>query len=285
MGHLDGKVALITGGNGGIGLETAVGLAANGARVVITSRDAQRGASAAATVETRTGSPVEVMTLDLTSFASIRGFAKAFLDAHDRLDVLVNNAGLVLRERRVTEDGHETQFQTNHLGPFLLTALLRDRIEASTPARIVVVSSDAHRVARSGLDFDDLESTRGYRPFRTYGRTKLMNLLFTRELARRLDATGVTANAVHPGYIASRFGRDGDMSVLLSVGMMLSRPFARTPEVGAQTSIYVASSPDLDGVSGRYFARSRPSQPSAAAEDDDAAARLWDVSAELTGVA
>jgi NAD(P)-dependent dehydrogenase (short-subunit alcohol dehydrogenase family) len=284
VGHLDGKVALVTGGNTGIGFETAIGLAQAGADVVITSRDRQRGATAAVGIESRTGRAVDVAALDLTSFASVREFAKAFLDTHDRLDILVNNAGLVLRERRVTEDGHETQFQTNHLGPFLLTGLLRERLEACAPARIVVVSSEAHRVARRGLDFDDLESARSYRGFRTYGRTKLMNLLFTRELARRLDGTHVTVNAVHPGYVASRFGRDGDTGVLLNVGMILGRPFARTPKVGAETSVYVASSPELEGVSGRYFARSRPAQPAAAAEDDEAANRLWDVSEALTGL-
>ena len=284
MGSLDGKVAVITGGNSGIGLETAVALARDGAHVVITSRNPQRGATALAEIEARSGGSAEVMALDLTSFASVRGFAKAFGDAHDRLDILVNNAGVILKQRHVTEDGHETQFQTNHLGHFLLTDLLREQLGASAPARVVVVASDAHRFAPGGLKFDDLESTRKYRAFRTYGRTKLMNILFTRELARRLEGTGVTANAVHPGFVASRFSRDGDTGFMGNVGMVLGRPFAHSPEIGAQTSIYVASSPQLDGVTGQYFAKSALAKPAATARDDAVAARLWDVSAAMVGV-
>ena len=219
------------------------------------------------------------MALDLASFASVRAFADEFSRTHDRLDVLVDNAGVILKDRRVTEDGHEMQFQTNHLGHFLLTNLLRDQLVASAPARVVVVASDAHRLAAKGLDFDNLESTRKYRSFRTYSRTKLMNILFARELARRLDGTGVTANAVHPGFVASRFSRDGDTGFMGNVGMVLGRPFARSPESGARTSVFVASSPRLDGVTGQYFAKSKLAKPSAAARDDIAAARLWDVSA------
>ena len=284
MASLDGKVAVITGGNSGIGLETAVALARDGAHVVITARNPERGATALAEIEARSGGTVEVMALDLTSFASVREFAKTFADTHDRLDILVNNAGVILKQRQVTEDGHETQFQTNHLGHFLLTDLLREQLVASAPARVVVVASDAHRFAPGGLKFDDLESTRKYRAFRTYGRTKLMNILFTRELARRLEGTGVTANAVHPGFVASRFSRDGDTGFMGNVGMVLGRPFAHSPEIGAQTSIYVASSPQLDGVTGQYFAKSALAKPAATARDDDVAARLWDVSAAMVGV-
>ena len=168
---------------------------------------------------------------------------------------------MILKDRRTTVDGHETQFQTNHLGHFLLTNLLRDQLVASAPSRVVIVSSDAHRYARKGVDFDDLESTHRYRAFKTYGRTKLMNLLFMRELARRLDGTGVTANAVHPGYVATRFSRDGDTGFMGNVGMVLGRPFAKSPEVGAQTSVFVASAPQLDGVTGQYFAKSRLAKP------------------------
>ena len=284
MAILDEKVAVITGGNSGIGLETAVALARDGAHVVITSRNPQRGATALAEVEARSGGTVEVMALDLTSFASVREFAKAFAVTHDRLDILVNNAGVILKQRQITEDGHETQFQTNHLGHFLLTDLLREQLGSSAPARVVVVASDAHRFAPGGLKFDDLESTRKYRAFRTYGRTKLMNILFTRELARRLEGTGVTANAVHPGFVASRFSRDGDTGFMGNVGMVLGRPFAHSPEIGAQTSIYVASSPQLDGVTGQYFAKSALAKPAATARNDDVAARLWDVSAAMVGV-
>jgi NAD(P)-dependent dehydrogenase (short-subunit alcohol dehydrogenase family) len=283
MGELDGKTALITGGNSGIGLETAVALGRAGAHVVITARDAGRGATALAEIETRSGSAAEVMPLDLASFASVRAFADEFARSHERLDILVDNAGVILKDRRTTVDGHETQFETNHLGHFLLTNLLRDQLAASAPSRVVIVSSDAHRYARKGVDFDDLESTHRYRAFKTYGRTKLMNLLFMRELARRLDGTGVTANAVHPGYVATRFSRDGDTGFMGNVGMVLGRPFAKSPEVGAQTSIFVASAPQLDGVTGQYFAKSRLAKPARAATDDVAAARLWAVSEQLTG--
>jgi NAD(P)-dependent dehydrogenase (short-subunit alcohol dehydrogenase family) len=280
---LDGKVALITGANTGIGFETAVALAAQGARVVIGSRNPARGAAAVDALAARTGARADVLALDFASFAATRDAAKTFADGYDRLDILVNNAGIILRKRQVTADGHEVQLQTNHLGPFLLTALLREQLVASVPARIVTVSSEAHRAVVRGIDFDDLESSRRYRSFRVYGRTKLMNLLFTRELARRLDGTGVSANAVHPGYVASRFGRDGDTGKLGNVAMILGRPFAHSPEIGARTSVYVASSPQLEGVTGQYFAKSRLAQPSRNARDDATALQLWELSARLVG--
>jgi NAD(P)-dependent dehydrogenase (short-subunit alcohol dehydrogenase family) len=282
---LDGKIALVTGANTGIGLETAVALAAQGAHVVIGSRNPARGAAAVDALARRTGASADVLALDLASFATTRDAAKAFADGYDRLDILVNNAGIILWKRQVTADGHEVQFQTNHLGPFLLTALLRDQLVASAPARVVTVSSDAHRTAVRGIDFDDVESARRYRPFGVYSRTKLMNLLFTRELARRLDGTGVTANAVHPGYVASRFARDGDTGKLGNVAMVLGRPFAHSPEVGARTSVYVASSPQVEGVTGQYFAKARLAQPSRHARDDTTALQLWELSARLVGVA
>ena len=206
------KTVLITGGNCGIGKETAVGLAKMGAKVVITSRDPAKGQEAVAEVRERTGGDVETMALDLASFAAIRGFTKKFLNTRDRLDVLVNNAGLILSERTETEEGFETQFGVNHLGHFLLTSLLQERIEGSAPSRIVNVASDAHRFAGQGLDFDDLQLNTGYRALKAYGRSKLANIYFTRELARRLDRTGVTVNAVHPGSVATRFARDGDVT-------------------------------------------------------------------------
>ena len=280
---LEGTCVVITGGNSGIGLETAVTLARAGAHVVITARDPGRGATALADIRARSGGDVEVMALDLASFASVRNFADQYAATHDRLDILVNNAGAILKQRRTTEDGHEAQLQTNHLGHFLLTDALRSRLVDSAPARVVVVASDAHRFARRGLRWADLETPkRHYWAFRTYARTKLMNILFTRELARRLDGSGVTANAVHPGYVASRFSRDGDTGFMGNVGMVLGRPFAISPEKGARTSVYVASSPDLHDITGQYFVKCRVAQPSRAGQDDVAAARLWDVSAELT---
>ena len=281
---MDGRVVLVTGGNAGIGKETAVALAAMGARVVFTARDAARGEEALAEIRTRSGNDgVEVVALDLASFASVRDFAKRWGDEHDRLDVLVNNAGLILNSRRETGDGNEMTFQVNHLGPFLLTHLLRDQLVAGDDARVVNVASDAHSSARRGLDFDDLQSTQHYRGFRVYGKTKLANILFTRELARRWDDTGVIANAVHPGFVASSFGRDGDTGRFGALLFPLLKPFALSPEQGARTQVYVASAPELAGITGGYWVKSAPATPSAAAQDDAAAARLWEVSEELVG--
>jgi NAD(P)-dependent dehydrogenase (short-subunit alcohol dehydrogenase family) len=281
---LDGRVVLITGGNTGIGKETAVALASMGARVVFTTRDAARGAQALVEIRTRSGNDtVEVRALDLARFASVRDFAKRWDDEHGRLDVLVNNAGLILTSRRVTDDGNEMTLQVNHLGPFLLTQLLRDHLVAGDDARVVNVASDAHTSARRGLDFDDLQSTRHYRGFRVYGKTKLANILFTRELARRWAGTGVTANAVHPGFVGSSFGRDGDTGRFGALVFPLLKPFALSPEQGARTQVYVASAPELAGITGGYWVKSAPATPSAAAQDDVAAARLWEVSEELVG--
>ncbi|CAN5741314.1 SDR family oxidoreductase [soil metagenome] len=281
---LTGRTVVITGGNSGIGRETGVALAGMGAHVVLTARDQRKGEAAAVEARRRSGNDrVETAELDLASFASIRRFAGDLLDRHDRLDVLVNNAGLVLDRRTRTEDGFETTFGVNHLGPFLLTALVRDRLEASQPARIVNVSSTAHTLARNGLDFDDLQSERRYSGSKAYGRSKLANVLFTRELARRLVGTGVTANALHPGIIRSGFAVDGDVRGVRAVVVRLVRPFLSSAEHGARTSVYVASSPELDGVTGLYFDRQRVAPISAAAADDAAALRLWEVSEELVG--
>ena len=280
--EMTGKLVLITGGNAGIGKETAVGLASKGAHIVFTSRSMARGNDALVEIKQRSGNDaVELMTLDLASLASVREFAAAFLDRYDRLHVLIDNAGLVLTSRSVTEDGYEMTFQVNHLGHFLLTELLRDRLVASAPSRIVVVASDAHKSARHGLDFEDLQSERKYRSFGVYGKTKLANILFTRELARRLEGTGVTVNSVHPGFVASRFGRDGDTGLIGKFVMPLMRPFALNAEQGAKTSIYLASDPAVEGITGAYWVKCAPVSPSDAAQDDDAARHLWDVSEQL----
>jgi NAD(P)-dependent dehydrogenase (short-subunit alcohol dehydrogenase family) len=280
---MTGRTVLITGGNAGIGKETAVELAGAGATVVFTARNAQRGADALAEIRSRSGSDaVDVMALDLASLASVREFARQFADAHDHLDVLINNAGLTLTKRRETEDGYEMTFQVNHLGPFLLTELLRDQLVAGARARVVNVASDAHKSARHGLDFADLQTAnRRYRGFSVYGRTKLANILFTRELARRWDDTGVTANAVHPGFVASSFGRDGDTGRAGNIVMGLLKPIALSPAQGARTQVYVASAPELADVTGGYWVKSAPASPSAAAQDDSAAARLWEASEQL----
>ncbi len=276
-------VALVTGGNAGIGLETCVGLAAQGRHVVLTSRSATRGDAARAEIVRRSANEaVDVMTLDLASFESVREFASTFLDRYDEVGIVVHNAGVVLSSRQITEDGNEMTFQVNHLGPFLLDALLRGRVVASGDARVVVVASDAHTSARHGLDFDDLQTEHGrYSTFAVYGRTKLANILFARELARRLAGTDVTANSLHPGFVATRFARDGDTGMLGSLVMPLLRPFALSPAQGAQTSIYVATAPELEGITGGYWVKRAPATPSVSAQDDAAARRLWEVSEQL----
>jgi NAD(P)-dependent dehydrogenase (short-subunit alcohol dehydrogenase family) len=280
---MKGKTVLVTGANTGIGLETAAALAQMGADVVITARDPAKGNAALAEIRRRhPDARVEAMELDLSRLDDVRAFAAAFKEHHDRLDVLVNNAGLMLGERSVTQDGNETTFQVNHLGPFLLTHLLLDLIKASAPARIVNVASTAHRGGR--LDFSDLQSERSYAGMRVYGTTKLCNILFTRELARRLEGTGVTANSLHPGTVRTGFGQDGDAKGFMRIGLALGRPFFLSPAGGAKTSVYLASSPDVEGESGGYYAKSRSSRTSARARDDEAARRLWEVSEQLVGI-
>ena len=283
---MDGKTVVVTGANCGIGLETAAALAEAGARVVMTSRDPERGAVALGQVKARTGNGnVELVLLDLADFASVRSAAQQIVERYAPIDVLVNNAGAVLSERKLTVDGNERTFQVNHLGPFLLTKLLEDSIKAAPAGRIVVVSSDAHRGAKKGLDFDNLQGEKKYSSFRAYGASKLENILFTRELARRLTDTGVTANALHPGFVATRFGRDGDIGAMSVLIAPMSKLIAISPEKGAATSVFLASDASIDGVTGGYWYKCAPKAPVPAAEDDDAARRLWTVSEELTGKA
>jgi NAD(P)-dependent dehydrogenase (short-subunit alcohol dehydrogenase family) len=280
--RMDGRTVVITGANSGVGKATAVALAAAGARTVITARSESRGRSALADIKSASGSDrVELEVFDLGDLASIRRGAAQILDRYDRIDVLVNNAGLVLSERSETVDGIEATFAINHLGPFLLTQLLTDRLVASAPARVVNVASTAHRSARRGLDFDDLQARGRYSGMSVYGRSKLANVLFTAELARRLAGRGVTANSLHPGTVATGYARDGDANGVLAFGIKVIKPFILTPEKGARTSVYLASSPEVAEVTGRYFVKCRAREPSAAARDEVAAARLWSVSEEL----
>ena len=279
---LGGRTVVITGANSGIGQEAAVELAAMGATVVVAARNRAKGEAAVAEIKRRSRrDAVELASLDLASIASIHAFTDEFLANHERLDVLLNNAGLTLRKRQETADGFEMTFGVNHLGHFLLTALLRDRLVASAPSRVVTVASDAHRFARGGLPFDDLMATKRYRPFLTYSRSKLANILFTSELARRLDGTGVTANVLHPGFVASNFAREGDTGALGNIAMVAGRPFAVSPAKGAETSVFLASSPMVDGVTGQYFVKCALAKTSAAGADADAAQRLWAVSEQL----
>jgi retinol dehydrogenase 12 len=284
VSDLAGKVAIVTGGNSGIGKEAAVGIARAGAHVVIAARNPTKAAAALAEIESRADARgrVEVIPIDLAEFASVRAFADAFNAKHNRLDVLLNNAGLVLQKRAVTGDGHEMQFQVNHLGHFLLTSLLGDALAKGAPARVVNVSSYAHTRAK-GLDFDDLDwERRRYAGFSVYSATKLMNVLFARELARRSDPAVLTANALHPGFVGSNFGREGDYGLFGNVVMPLIRPLAISSEKGALTSIYLTTSADVEGITGQYFIKGKAVKAAAPALDDATALRLWEISEHLT---
>ena len=276
---MNGKTVIITGANSGIGLEAAVGIAKLGGHVVMACRNATKADAARADVVARSGNTtVEVLPLDLASFASIRKFAATALERFEHIDVLLNNAGVVMRSRQDTTDGFETTFGVNHLGHFLLTNLLTDRIVATPAARIITVASDAHKFAGKGLDFDDLQATNRYRAFGAYGKSKLANILFTRELARRLNESGVTANCVHPGFVASNFGR---ADTLGNIAMILGRPFAISAERGAVTSVFLATDTSVATTTGQYFYKSAVREPNANGRDDAVAARLWTVSEEL----
>ncbi len=281
---MNDRTVVVTGGNSGIGRATAIALARAGATTVITARDPERGAAAAAEIGRQAGpTQVELVVFDLADLSSVRAGAAQLLEMCPRIDVLVNNAGVVLSERRETVDGYEATFAVNHLGPFLLTTLLLDRLRSSAPARVVNVTSTAHKSARHGMAFDDLQSTSHYRGMKVYGASKLANILFTTELARRLEGTGVTVNCCHPGVVKTGWGHDGDTRGFLSLGLdvMGRLPGFLTPEKGARTSVYLASSPEVSTVSGQYFVRCRPKRPSAAARDPEAARRLYEVSEQL----
>jgi NAD(P)-dependent dehydrogenase (short-subunit alcohol dehydrogenase family) len=279
---LSGQVIVVTGGNSGIGKEAAVELASMGATVAITARNQAKGADALAEIRRRSGrDDAEVLALDLADFASIRSFAAEVLARYDRLDVLVNNAGGVLSNRLETVQGFEMTFGVNHLGHFLLTELLVDRLKASAPARVINVSSVGHRFAVTGLSFSDLQSERSYWSMDAYGKSKLANILFTRELARRLAGTGVTANCLHPGVVRTGFGSADDTTGVERMTMVLSAPFSIGAERGARTTVYLASSPEVATRTGGYYVHGRQHRPSKAARDDGAARRLWEVSQEL----
>jgi retinol dehydrogenase 14 len=280
-GPMAGRTVLVTGATGGIGRATALGLAALGAHLAITGRDRGSTQGAAGEVRAAGGGQVEVFVADLSAQSQVRRLAEEALQRLSRIDVLVNNVGGHWNTRHVTADGLERTFALNHLAPFLLTNLLLDRLQQSVPARVVTVSSNAH--AQGRIDFDDLQGERSYSGARAYSQSKLANVLFTYELARRLPATSVTANALHPGVTRTSFGAEdpGGVQRLL---VPLMRPFMKAPAQGAATSIHLASAPDLEQVTGRYFANRKPKRSSKASYDQAAAARLWQVSAELVGL-
>jgi NAD(P)-dependent dehydrogenase (short-subunit alcohol dehydrogenase family) len=277
-----GKVVLITGGTGGIGKATALGLAMIGARVGIMGRDPERAEQAAAEIRTASENPaVDAFAADMSSQAEVRRLAAAVLDAYPRLDVLVNNVGGFWAHRQPTADGLERTFALNHLASFLLTNLLLDRLKASAPARVVTVSSGEQ--ARGRIEFDDLQGARDYSAQRAYSQSKLANVMFSNELARRLEGTGVTANSLHPGVVRTNFGSEDQAGFFAVMGGVV-RPLLKTPAQGAQTSIYLASSPDVEGVTGKFFANRKPKTANKVAYDTDMAARLWQVSADLVGL-
>jgi NAD(P)-dependent dehydrogenase (short-subunit alcohol dehydrogenase family) len=275
VGSLHGKVCLVTGATSGIGRVTALELARRGARVVLAGRSRARCEATVADIRARTGNgEVEALLADLSVQEQVQTLARSFRDRHTRLDVLVNNAGGIWLTRQLTVDGLEMTFAVNHLAYFLLTQLLLDTLRASAPARVVNVSSEAHR--KASLDFDDLMGEQHYHGWTQYCRSKLMNLLFTYDLARRLEGTGVTANALHPGWVATRFaGNNGWKGWLWQ---LVARCFAISPEKGARTVLHAAAAPDLVSVSGRYFVHERAVPSSAESHDEAAARRLWQLS-------
>ncbi|MBV9582660.1 MAG: SDR family NAD(P)-dependent oxidoreductase [Chloroflexi bacterium] len=269
-----GKRVILTGGTNGIGLAGARQLAELGAELTIVGRSAQRAREATASI----GRPVDVLLADLSAQADVRRLAEQILERYPRVDVLINNAGAMFGARQVSVDGIELTWAVNHLAPFLLTNLLLTRLEASAPARVITTASAAHY--RATLPFDDLQAERERwgLGFRRYGETKLANVLFTRELARRLAGTQVTANCFHPGFVRTGFNHDN--GVLIGLGMQVAHLVARRPEKGAETLVWLADSPLVSAMSGAYFMDRRERTPSAAARDAQAAKRLWQVSEE-----
>jgi NAD(P)-dependent dehydrogenase (short-subunit alcohol dehydrogenase family) len=278
---MKGKVVVITGATSGIGEVAARRLAAMGARIVLVARDAARGQeSLARLAQSGVGVTHSIYYGDLSRISETKRVAAQIAAAEPRIDVLINNAGALFGTRQVTADNLEQTFATNHMAYFVLTLGLRESLFAASPARVVSTASSAHQGYT--LDFDDLQATKGYSAIKAYGRSKLCNILFTRELARRWSGKGVTTNCLHPGFVASRFG-DGSGG-LLSWVVRVAKTFAISPEKGAETIVYLASSPDVGAISGEYFYKCRPATPTAGARDDAAAKRLWMESAKIAGI-
>jgi NAD(P)-dependent dehydrogenase (short-subunit alcohol dehydrogenase family) len=279
---MDGKVCLITGATSGIGKATAMELASMGASVVMVGRDRARGEAALAEVkEGSANASVDLLLADLSSQEDIRRLAGEFKEAHPRLDVLINNAGVIRSKRVASADGIEMTFAINHLAHFLLTNLLLDLLKATAPSRIVNVSSGEQR--NGTIDFDDLQGEKGYKTAKAYGQSKLANVLFTYELARRLEGTGVSANCLHPGA-GVRTNLGSGVSGVFGFTVRALTPFMKSPEKGAETSIYLASSAEVEGLSGGYFVKKAEARSSDMSHDERIARRLWEASAELTNL-
>ena len=281
-GLMQGKLCLVTGANSGIGKSTALGLAGMGATVVLACRDAERGQAAKRDIiKGSNNEDVSLALVELASLDSVRSFANDFQQKFSRLDVLVNNAGIYSSKRVVTVDGFESTFAINHLAHFLLTNLLLELLKASAPSRIVNVSSEAQ--SRGHINFSDLQGERKYSGWKSYPQSKLANVLFTYELARRLKGTGVTVNCVHPGGVRTNFGRKN--GGLMGVAVKAFAPFMLSPEEGAKTVSWLASSPELEHLTGKYFAKQSEMKSSRESYDLEVARQLWEVSSELVGLA
>jgi NAD(P)-dependent dehydrogenase (short-subunit alcohol dehydrogenase family) len=277
---IEGKVVLVTGATNGIGLVTARELSRMGALVTIISRESGKCEKVAKAIAADSGHPVEFIAADLSLLAGIKQAAETFIQTHSQLHVLVNNAGGFFTKRKLTPDGFEMTFALNHLNYFLLTILLIELLKSSAPARIVNVASGMH--VRARMDFNNLQGEKKYTSFNAYGQSKLANLLFTYELARRLEGSGVTVNALHPGYVHTGLAQNNGAIIQVFAGL-LSRTFGRKPEEGARTSIFLATSPEVEGVSGKYYADCRQVQSSPESYSRSIAEKLWTISLELTG--
>jgi NAD(P)-dependent dehydrogenase (short-subunit alcohol dehydrogenase family) len=279
---MKGKVCVVTGATSGIGWVTAYRLSQWGAAVVLMGRDVKRGLAAVDRIQKECGNGnSEFIRVDLAAQQEIRQFVEEFKKRYDRLDILVNNAGTTLLTRRMSVDGYEMTFVVNHLSHFLLTNLLIDVLKTSAPSRVINVSSGSHR--RASINFDDLHSQSGYRIMRAYGQSKLANILFTYELARQLEGTGVTANALHPGFVLTNLGRDNGWLIHRIIRLAM-RMKGISPEEGAQTILYLAASPEVEGVTGKYFYKMKPVKSSPKSYDPEASRRLWEISEKLTGL-
>ena len=277
---MNGKVVMITGANSGIGKETAIELAKMGANIVMVCRSRERGEKALEKIKEMANSEkIELLIADLADQSSIRKMVERFKKSHDKLHVLINNAGVMLSKRTTTPEGYERTFAINHLGHFLLTNLVLDMLKASSPARIINVSSSAHKFAK--LNFDDIDNEHKFSGFRTYANSKLFNILFSYELARRLEGTEVTVNALHPGVIRTNLGKD-NTNKLIRLLSTIFRLFMMSSKKGARTTVYLANSPDVENVNGKYFVNRKQKKSSKISFEQTLQNKLWEISANLT---